>query len=187
MNPIPRLTRRVRLRLSPFFRTAHVTVSRDNLDKRICVSPEHKFILVRIPKCPNSTVLRTFVEHDASFASSADKPYSNREMKLKGYPRPSNFRVADQTRALKSFFVIVFVRNPFTRVSSAYLDKIAQNKSEKQLVPNLSDSARRDRAPGRLSRFRPRRQPIAGRRRRALAWRAGVRSCRGKHGANIGE
>lgn len=118
------------MKLSSFVKRHHPIVRnvpaelRKGVWARIAVCPRHRFIYLRIPKAANSTITKTlaarvFPERRQEFEIDADA-----EIAKKSFERLPLICFSRQ-RILKRFFVFSFFRNPFTRVLSAYLDKIA--------------------------------------------------------------
>jgi len=89
--------------------------------KRATVSRKHSYCYFRIPKCANTTIIKTLVQHDPALKASIDK-----SAKPKRASRGLYRAIAWSPESLaKRYFCFTFVRNPYTRVLSAYLDKIA--------------------------------------------------------------
>jgi len=89
--------------------------------KRATVSHKHSYCYFRIPKCANTTIIKTLVQHDPALEASIDK-----SAKPKRASRALYRAIAWSPESLaKRYFCLAFVRNPYTRVLSAYLDKIA--------------------------------------------------------------
>lgn len=134
MNLLDRFVLRHRLKTSPILRQKRSDVDLREIDKRICISTTHRFVLIRIPKCANSTVLKTFLTYDPEYERVREVTYSSRRAKRRTYPKPSDLSPRIQRVALESYSFVTFVRDPFARLASAYLDKIVKGKSEKRLV-----------------------------------------------------
>ncbi|MCC5811240.1 MAG: sulfotransferase family protein [Ectothiorhodospiraceae bacterium] len=97
--------------------------------RRLACNPAHRFLYVRIPKAANSTVSLTLAR--LLFPDEArqleNDPEGKAARKLFSNPSPKRYFGA---RALeKSFFVFSFFRNPYTRVLSAYLDKLRSDEN----------------------------------------------------------
>lgn len=88
--------------------------------KRIYSAPEHGFIYFRIPKSANSTVTLALSRHVHGHAGRSAKR-QGRRFGLGG------IRLERQWRQQ---FTFTFVRDPFARVLSAYLDKVAEGDSK---------------------------------------------------------
>ncbi len=99
---------------------------------RIAHSKEHGFLYIRIPKAANSTISKTLATY--CFPQKKElllsDPTGEKAKKLLG--NLGDLKYYRYRRVLKDFFVFSFFRNPYTRILSAYLDKIQSNKvSEK--------------------------------------------------------
>lgn len=107
--------------LLPFYRRYPYRGGLDfgRADARGASSPRFRFFFNRIPKNANSTVL------DVLARLAAERCEGSLPSNAKRYfARPSEL-TRDQARELKnSAFKFVFVRNPFSRTLSAYLDKV---------------------------------------------------------------
>lgn len=124
-----RAFRKWRTARSPFYRRYPVADGEMLLaiDQRIAVSRKHKFIYFRIPKAANSTVV-TALHEDA-----ASEGYASRDAKH-SFDRASTL-TRDEVAELKDrFFLFTVVRDPYSRLLSAYLDKICRSKSGKRPV-----------------------------------------------------
>lgn len=85
---------------------------------RMVYSPEHRFVYFRIPKSANSTIMVNL----ANLMHGESEPYSG-EMKSREARRLSLLLRTPKSLSRRNF-VFTFVRNPYSRVLSAYLDKI---------------------------------------------------------------
>ncbi len=96
------------------------------------ISLRHKYIFVETPKCACTTIklaLQRLELADARFTRSDPEDIHVREFSPLLNPRQvPSFRnlLADE-----SFFKFCFVRNPFTRLLSSYLDKFQRNRPQK--------------------------------------------------------
>ncbi|WP_181919316.1 sulfotransferase family 2 domain-containing protein [Alkalilimnicola ehrlichii] len=85
------------------------------------------FIYFRIPKAANSTICATL--YPKSNRNSVDKRTAKR------YFARGRSLTADEIKHLASrFFLFSFVRNPYTRTASAYLDKVKRNTKTQNLI-----------------------------------------------------
>ncbi|WP_404840921.1 sulfotransferase family 2 domain-containing protein [Alkalilimnicola ehrlichii] len=106
---------------SPSANVAH------EVDKRIAVDRQQGFIYFRIPKAANSTICATL--YPKSNRNSVDKRTAKR------YFARGRSLTADEIKHLASrFFLFSFVRNPYTRTASAYLDKVKRNTKTQNLI-----------------------------------------------------
>ncbi len=103
---------------------------RQNICNRIFCSPEHRFIYFRIPKSANSTITLTLVRSMEAGVNGDQTGQQSKEVDQEflqsGVIFPSQ---------MERYFTFTFVRNPFTRVLSAYLDKVTStNPKFKKLL-----------------------------------------------------
>jgi hypothetical protein len=110
----------------PFFRTyqysGNIKITR--ADARGAISATDEFFYNRIPKVANSTIISTLARYSTA--------RSGTELKVDAklfFQRPA-FASSKTARDIKhKYYKFVFVRNPFTRVLSAYLDKVVRQNS----------------------------------------------------------
>jgi hypothetical protein len=89
--------------------------------KRSTVSHKHHYAYFRIPKCANTTITNTLIEHDPDLKSSIDN-----SLRPKRASRGLFRAWAWSPESLAHrYFCFTFVRNPYTRLLSAYLQKIS--------------------------------------------------------------
>lgn len=114
----------VRLKMRPFYWGLDFKYRMEPVDSRIAVSTKYHFLYYRIPKSANSTVLRTLISYeDSDFASN----YNSSLAKKKFYKRPSQLSYFTARKAKRSYFKFTVVRNPYSRLVSAFLQKIEAN------------------------------------------------------------
>lgn len=99
---------------------------------RIAVSKEFRFIYIRIPKAANSTITRTLAAH--IFKSDREKILSERTGNLAKSMFDSliSTKCITNDAILKKYFIFSFFRNPYTRILSAYLDKLQSDFNYKK-------------------------------------------------------
>lgn len=115
--------------LPPFYRIYFPCLSLSIVDSRGTISHENKFIYFRVPKAANSTIIASLY-----YAQSNHKILSLNEIQVikdRFYVHPSQLSVAEVKELQRSYFKFTFVRNPFTRLLSAYRDKILPKKEDK--------------------------------------------------------
>ncbi len=99
--------------------------------RRYFHSPRYHFTYLRIPKSANSTVVMTLCEAIARHEGSTlelDRGFDGSQMAKKLAKQGFYPFIANEFRGAATFR-FTFVRNPFTRILSAYLDKIAQQQA----------------------------------------------------------
>jgi hypothetical protein len=87
------------------------------IDARIAISLERKYCYVRVPKSANTAVISTLFHHETG------RRLGGRHIK-RAFKRPSALLRPD----LRGFYCFSFVRNPYDRVLSAYLSKLAASE-----------------------------------------------------------
>ena len=103
----------------------------EDIDNSLHVSVDHKYIYCDIPKAGCTTIKKTLIE-------SVEKKLVNYDVHDRASSpllRPS--AVFDDIKDLEDYFKFTFVRNPYTRVLSGYLDKIRGNRIEKQAIVRM--------------------------------------------------
>jgi hypothetical protein len=92
---------------------------------RIAVCDKPSFIYVRIPKAANSTVAKTLACHvyPERRQEFIDDPTGT--LAKKSFGRMGGWPTWSSTLLRKKYFIFSFFRNPYSRLLSAYLDKIA--------------------------------------------------------------
>jgi hypothetical protein len=118
MNGVSRFFHRAVARVHPALERVDPPLRGAVLGRIFC-SREHQFVYFRIPKAANTSVVAAIVDRRPASAGGrggrAGKR-TTREFLTSGILRPEHF---------ERYFTCTFVRNPFSRVLSAYLDKIA--------------------------------------------------------------
>lgn len=125
-------TTRLKVTLSPFFRRfpAKDPELAERINRRIAVNRTDGYIYFRIPKAANSTVIRNLsnIESDAAFDVSAAKH---------GFIRPSQLWWWETRNLERRFYLFTVVRDPYSRVVSAYLDKVERSKRQSKVRSRL--------------------------------------------------
>lgn len=112
---------------SSFFKTYRTNLNLKSVDSRIAINHERCYCYFRIPKAANSTVLASLacVENTGiEFNEEAMQAYKD-----SGFVCPSKLSASGVKRLVDSYFKFTFVRDPFDRIVSAYLDKVARNSA----------------------------------------------------------
>ena len=140
----------LRYGLHPFYRRSGVyslrhpvqrTASLPSIDSRVVVSSERKFIFVRVPKCANTTLLTTLwlcakglgTEDLERYSADERKQLLRKQTMRHVFLSPSDLSSSQAYEALESYKTCIFVRNPFTRLASAYFYKIAKGRTAERL------------------------------------------------------
>ena len=111
-------------------------VERSMVFQRLAISHKSKYCCFRIPKCANSTIVLNLVYYDPNLNyynanKSNDKPVS--EQFKKKFDNTS-FKTLIMLKFPDDYYLFTFVRNPYVRILSAYLDKIEDKQKRKQGV-----------------------------------------------------
>ena len=130
-----------RIRRAKLARTPYYTrypyrspISIFEVDRRVFIAPEMKLFFNGIGKAGHSSILTNLAR--ARYGKEIDID----EVKSRGFLRPSSFP-QDQISKLDSYFRFTFVRNPYTRTLSAYLDKVARQKIVPRSLKRISKTA----------------------------------------------
>ena len=124
--------RSVKSRTRPFYRLYPSRLPLGVVDRRCAISHDWRYVYARIPKAANSTVIATL--HAAETGRMHLSEDEIKAVKL-GYARPSQLRRRELARLRADYFKFSFVRNPYTRLVSAYLDKVhGPSRSSKRHV-----------------------------------------------------
>ncbi|MFO8236869.1 MAG: sulfotransferase family protein [Prochlorococcaceae cyanobacterium] len=113
--------------VTPFYRRYPYAGRMDlfKLDPRGCYSPAEPFFYSRIPKAANTTIVAALASH-----SSFRPRYRRRQDPKHRFQRPLLLSSREVRRLERDAFVFTFVRNPFSRVLSAYLDKVGRRRHQ---------------------------------------------------------
>lgn len=141
VRPLPNL----RLCLRPYYARRPWLWSEPlrQLDSRTAVSRRWQYIYLRVPKAANSTVvmaLTNYFPEDGIPATGLD-PAATTESRKKAMQRFSQLGLGET--GLRGYFVFSFVRNPYHRVLSAFLDKIGDVPDPGGIVTNEQARFRR--------------------------------------------
>lgn len=96
------------------------------VDKRIAVQRDPGFVYFRIPKAANSTVVATL----HSYLQSGRE--ATAEEAKRSFLRATDLEEQEVGGLPLTYFLFTFVRDPFARLASAYLDKVV-NARDKML------------------------------------------------------
>ena len=103
---------------TPFYRKYPYKrgITLHSADRRGCVDTELRCFYNRLPKAANSTVLVNLAQLKYGELMHADRA-------KRGFRRPSSL-TGEEVSQFKDFYKFTFARNPYSRVLSAYLDKV---------------------------------------------------------------
>jgi dermatan 4-sulfotransferase 1 len=116
--------------LPPFYQIYPPPLTIELIDILGIVNHKYQFVYFRIFKAANSTIV-------ASLYNAETLQVITSLSKLQGikdhyYERPSTLSFDQVNKVQKDYFKFTFVRNPYTRVLAAYLDKIVSNEAGKR-------------------------------------------------------
>lgn len=118
--------------MAPFFQCLRPMLSPEILDRTATLSLSHRFLYFRIFKAANSTVVSNL------FAAETGKVVQDllslQNIKDTHYDRLSSVDMKTVRMIAGRFFKFTVVRDPYTRVLSAYLDKIRCNENGKAIA-----------------------------------------------------
>lgn len=99
-----------------------------NANLRTAVDRQRGFIYFRIPKAANSTVMVNLLNGELVGPSKNAK---------RAFERVSSLSKEEVSTLTDRFFLFTVVRNPYSRVASAYLDKIVRGKRSAKVRATL--------------------------------------------------
>lgn len=111
----------------------HVPVQ--TFDYSVCVSTRYRYLFVETPKAACSSIKLTLQRlelDDPDYAPPDFEDVHNRN--FSPLLKPSQLGSLDSFIARDDIFKFCFVRNPYTRLLSAWLDKIAGNRPQKAQI-----------------------------------------------------
>ena len=130
----------------PFYRRHPLGVPRRlrrMIDRRIWICPSRRFVYVRVPKAANTTVklaLRKLIaeaEHGVPPEEGDPSLARGRDFRARFgtyFRTPSELSGREAEQVDRECVKFIVTRNPYTRVLSAYLDKVAGGQPEKAKV-----------------------------------------------------
>jgi dermatan 4-sulfotransferase 1 len=110
---------------------------------RCVISNQYNYAYFRIPKSANSTIVKTLAYYDQTVDFKDDDISGS--MSKKKFKSLLSAHAVNINDFQKKYYLFTFVRNPYTRVLSAYLDKIENNKKSKyenirEIISTLTES-----------------------------------------------
>lgn len=149
----PSLSRRfksLRYGYLPFYRRSgvyaagHAVRRSANLpavDSRTVISLDRRYLFVRIPKCANTTILTALWLCETGYRPEDVEQLSDRERKTllrkqtmkTVFASPSQLDRRQVDTVFAEFRKCIFVRNPYSRLASAYLDKFVRGTAGEDL------------------------------------------------------
>ena len=104
----------------------------DNFEYAVNVSLKNKYVYVETPKVACSTIKGTLQRIELEHAELVKTdPNDIHDRRYSPLLKPSQTCGLDRLINNPEYFVFCFVRNPYTRLLSSYLDKIEKNKHVK--------------------------------------------------------
>lgn len=132
--------------LHPLTGEIHPLANKGWVVHRSMVSNEWGYCYFRIPKSAGSTIARSLAYYDPTRVYNPAEDIRGKQIK-----KDASYLLAAKTWSLaglvRKYFLFTFVRNPYTRILSAYLDKIARLEntafqSTRDRVMTFSDTRR---------------------------------------------
>jgi hypothetical protein len=122
---LSKIAAHVRLRTAPYYlkRPSLWGEPLVELDPRTAVSHRWRYVYLRVPKAANSTVTVTLTDR---FPEAEMAQAEKIDMKLAAARKDgmTHFSALSSESAIDGYFVFSFVRNPYHRALSAFLDKV---------------------------------------------------------------
>ena len=110
-------------------------VSLKNFDYSTNISLKHRYIFIETPKVGCSTIKDTLQRMELDYPDlHRDNPELIHDRRYSPLLRPTQTWGFDRLLNNSDYFVFCFVRNPFTRLLSAYLDKIVRGLPPKRNI-----------------------------------------------------
>lgn len=111
---------------SPFYRRFRPRINPQIIDVCTVVSHRFRYVYFRVGKAANSTVVASLLlAEDGVLVTDLG---ALQPIKDHHWARPSSCSVRQLRALTENYFKFTFVRDPYTRVLAAYLDKIQRNE-----------------------------------------------------------
>lgn len=135
LNSINKYISDVKRCVNPFYiGSATIDRLRKEVDRRIIVCPEHEFVYIRIPKCANSTISMLLYQATTGHVDDNMRPRYAKQF----FNHPGEVGLLNSIKARYSYFIFTFVRNPYDRLLSVYLNKfVLANRSRQSYLGKL--------------------------------------------------
>ena len=98
------------------------------VDPRGAYSPDEPFFYNRVPKAANTTIVHTLRQH-----STYQRPFAQKGNPKDHFLRPMYMSTADVDRMVNDAFKFTVVRDPYSRVLSAFQSKILGGRPQAEL------------------------------------------------------
>ena len=109
--------------------------TRFNFEYTINISLQHKYVYVETPKVGCSTIKDTLQRMELNFPDLVREDANDiHDRKYSPLLSPSQTCGFDRLLSNSDYFIFCFVRNPYTRLLSAYLDKIVNGSPHKKSI-----------------------------------------------------
>jgi len=113
-------TRNARLHFSSsFFRNYPPQTDATFIDRRVVLSKNFRYFYLHLPKSASSSIISNLYYGEFGAWPTKKQPKDLSQMRF------SKLSQEELEEVLASYFVFTLVRNPYTRLASAYLDKVA--------------------------------------------------------------
>lgn len=114
----------------PFYEIYNPKLDIKLLDKLALINHQYKFVYFRICKAANSTIVSSLYHAETGqIITSLDNLQT---IKDTYYNKPTSLSYNELKKFQSHYFKFTFVRNPYTRIISAYLNKIIPNEDGKR-------------------------------------------------------
>lgn len=101
-------------------------------DSKTAISRPYRYVYYRIPKAANSTIISSLYTFESKLPEEA--PIDLRYIKDSYFAKLSEFSQEDLLDIQASWFKFTVVRNPYSRIVSAYQDKITGDVKKQEYV-----------------------------------------------------